>query len=167
MALLECNALFLRLRIVFVHAEASIRPISAEETIALRLPILRTGMQREDAIFPGDDAPDTAHFGAFAGTTLVGVVTVFPAPFPAQPETGGTWQLRGMATTAEVRGQGFGRELLRACHHHVKENGGTLLWCNARVPAQAFYEKAGWMPVGDVFEIPTAGPHIRMCISVA
>lgn len=143
-------------------AEISIRPISAEETIALRLPILRAGMQREDAVFPGDDAPTTAHFGAFLSNQLVGVVTVFPASLPDDPVAEGTWQLRGMATTPEVRGKGCGRELLAACLLHVKEQGGTILWCNARVPAQSFYEKHGWLPIGHVFEIPTAGPHVRM-----
>ena len=36
------------------------------------------------------------------------------------------------------------------------------LWCNARTPAVGFYQRMGWAVVSDVFEIPTAGPHVRM-----
>jgi len=37
-----------------------------------------------------------------------------------------------------------------------------LLWCNARVPAVGFYESLGWRVVSERFEIPTAGPHVKM-----
>jgi hypothetical protein len=39
-----------------------------------------------------------------------------------------------------------------------------LLWCNARrtIPAAGFYQKQGWTIVSDIFEIPTAGPHVKM-----
>jgi hypothetical protein len=37
-----------------------------------------------------------------------------------------------------------------------------LLWCNARVPAVPFYREMGWAVVSEPFEIPTAGPHVRM-----
>jgi GNAT superfamily N-acetyltransferase len=149
-----------------VPADVIIRPITADETIALRLPILRAGMKREDAVFEGDGNPDTRHFGAFVEGSLVGVVTVFPAPMPGDPGKAGTWQLRGMATAPEVRGAGCGARLLEACYKHVLQCAGELIWCNARVPAQGFYAKHGWTPSGEVFVIPTAGPHIRMYIPV-
>ena len=31
-----------------------------------------------------------------------------------------------------------------------------------RVPAERFYHRLGWKTVSEVFEIPTAGPHVRM-----
>jgi predicted GNAT family N-acyltransferase len=37
-----------------------------------------------------------------------------------------------------------------------------LLWCNARTPAVRFYQKQGWTPVGEEFDVPLAGPHVRM-----
>ena len=123
-------------------------------------------MQRKDAVFEGDENQDTRHFGAFSDGSLVGVVTIFPAPMPDDPSRPGTWQLRGMATAPEVRGAGCGARLLEACHRHVQDCQGELLWCNARVPAQGFYERHGWTPTGAVFVIPTAGPHIRMYIAL-
>ncbi len=130
----------------------------------MRLAILRAGMPVEAAIFPGDTDPDTQHFGAFEGDAnkLVGVASIYRAALPEQPGLAGSWQLRGMAT--EVRGHGYGRALVHACIASAKEAGGTLLWCNARSSATAFYAKQGWNLLGSEFDIPTAGPHFRMII---
>jgi GNAT superfamily N-acetyltransferase len=143
-----------------------IRTISAPETHALRLPILRAGMPPDSAIFPGDESADARHFGAFAGDRLVGVASIYPAPLPERPDLKATWQLRGMATLPEVRGQGFGRALVQACLEHAREQGADALWCNARTPAVSFYEHFGLATLGPEFEIPTAGPHYRMWISL-
>jgi GNAT superfamily N-acetyltransferase len=144
----------------------AIQPITAEETIAIRLPILRAGMLREAAIFPGDDAATTRHFGAFWNGQLAGVASIYRAALPEQPEVEEAWQLRGMATLPEVRGFGCGGSLVRACLDHAHEQGGTLLWCNARTPAVRFYLKHGLQTLGKEFDIPTAGPHFRMFIAL-
>ncbi|MEO6742806.1 MAG: GNAT family N-acetyltransferase, partial [Chthoniobacteraceae bacterium] len=109
-----------------------IRTISSSETIAVRWPVLRPGFPRETAVFDGDDAPGTLHFGAFDGEALVGVASIYLAPFPAQPEVSPTMQLRGMATLPEVRGAGFGKALLNACVAAAREKNAALIWCNAR-----------------------------------
>ena len=145
-----------------------IRTISAAETIALRWPVLRPGFPRETAIFDGDDAPGTLHFGAFVGDRLVGVASIYlvpcPEKIPAQPGVSPAFQLRGMATLPEVRGAGFGKALLDACVAAARENGAAILWCNARTSAADFYAKNGWRIVGAEFDIPTVGPHFRMWI---
>jgi len=144
----------------------SVRFISAEETVAVRLPILRAGMPREAAIFPGDDAPETRHFGGFQHGALVGVATLLRAPLPERPEVAEAWQLRGMATLPEVRGLRCGSALMRTCLEHARAEGGALLWCNARSPAVAFYRRHGLETMGEEFNIPTAGPHFRMAIAL-
>jgi GNAT superfamily N-acetyltransferase len=141
---------------------SAVRPITAEETIAVRWPILRAGLPRETAIFPGDSSPETQHFGAFDGGQLIGVASIYRAPLPERPEAAGAWQLRGMATLPEVQGRGFGRALVEACLAAVRGAGGTILWCNARTPAAGFYRRQEFAGIGEEFEIPTAGPHLRM-----
>jgi GNAT superfamily N-acetyltransferase len=136
-----------------------IRAITAAETIAVRWPVLRPGFPRETAIFAGDDAPAALHFGAFDSESLVGAM-------PERPEVSPAFQLRGMATLPEVRGAGFGRALLDACVAAARENGATLLWCNARTSAAAFYGKNGWQILGAEFDIPTVGPHFRMALEL-
>jgi GNAT superfamily N-acetyltransferase len=140
-----------------------IREITAAETIAVRWPILRPGFPRETAVFPGDDDPNTRHFGAFdASGALVGVTSIYRAPLPERPEEPGAWQLRGMATLDAVRGSGHGRDLVIACEQAVVATGGAFLWCNARIVAAPFYAKRGWQILGEEFDIPTVGPHYRM-----
>ncbi len=164
-----------------------IRAISAAETIAVRWPILRPGFARETAVFDGDEAPSTLHFGAFDGGALVGVASIYlvpcPEKIPALPVSAGhvsaahddgsardatpAFQLRGMATLPEVRGRRFGEALLATCVAAARERGAAILWCNARTSAAKFYAKNGWQIVGVEFDIPTVGPHFRMWRAVA
>ncbi len=52
--------------------------------------------------------------------------------------------------------------MLDALLAHVAFHGGGLVWCNARVPAQALYGRAGFATRGKVFDIAGIGPHIQM-----
>ena len=140
-----------------------VRAITAEETIPLRHAILRAGLPRETAIFPGDGAATARHFGAFIDGRLVGVATMHYVPLLDQPQhEGSAYQVRGMATTEEVRGRGAGRALLGACIAEAQRAGAHWIWCNARTPAAGFYSRHGFKVQGGVFDIPTAGPHFRM-----
>jgi predicted GNAT family N-acyltransferase len=142
-----------------------IHPITAEETIPLRWAILRAGLLRETSIFPNDEADTSRHFGAFADGELVGVATIHRAPMPGAPDPT-AYQVRGMATVEKVRGAGAGGLLLAACLEEAQHAGASQIWCNARSPAAGFYEKHGFVRLGDVFEIPTAGPHYQMARSL-
>ena len=42
------------------------------------------------------------------------------------------------------------------------ENPEWPFWCNARTTAIGFYEQVDWSVETDIFDIPTAGPHVRM-----
>ena len=143
------------------------RRIGAEETIAIRWPVLRAGLPRESAVFPGDDRADTRHFGAFLDDCLVGVVTIYPAPLPDQPESTGAWQLRGMAVSPEHQRTGGGHALIQCCLTYLNEAQADLVWCNARSPAVSFYLREGFQTLGKEFEIPTAGPHSACCATCA
>jgi GNAT superfamily N-acetyltransferase len=134
-----------------------VRPISAEATRGLRGAILRPGQRPEQLIYPGDGEPDTLHAGAFHEGALVGIATVARNPCPRH-DFPGPWQLRGMATTPQVRGLGYGRALIEACLGHVTANGGRTLWCNGRSSAAGFYTALGFTPVGEEFVAET-GPH--------
>jgi GNAT superfamily N-acetyltransferase len=141
--------------------------ISAAETVAIRWPILRPGFPRETAIFNGDDAETTRHFGGFVDGRLVGVTSIYQMSCPDRPDVPRAWQLRGMATLPEVRGLGVGKALLAASENAVRNVGDSLLWCNARTSAIEFYARLGWIVSSDEFNIPTVGPHRRMLRVVA
>ena len=137
-----------------------IRAVPAEEIRPLRQRILRPRQRFEDTVYPGDDLDDTVHFGAFDGERLVGIASLYREDRPDGPEGG--WRLRGMATEPDVRGAGFGAALLGACVERVAAAGGTELWCNARLGAVGFYERAGFQVVSEQFDIPDLGPHVVM-----
>ncbi len=144
-----------------------IRPITADETIPLRHVILRAGLPRETAIFPGDEAASSRHFGAFLDEALIGVATLHYVPLLDQPDhEGSAYQIRGMATAESARDRGVGGLLLAACIAEARQAGANWLWCNARTPAAGFYARHGFTVRGGVFDIPTAGPHLRMIRAV-
>ncbi len=138
----------------------NVRLIAAPQTHALRLEILRAGLPPESAIFPGDEAATTRHFGAFEGENLVGIATLLEAPVPGT--TTPALQLRGMAVSPALQGAGIGRVLVEACRREAVARAIFLLWCNARSDAAVFYEKMGFEKVGAEFEIESAGPHFVM-----
>lgn len=152
-------------RIVTFVPAAAVRP--------LRLDVLRPGMPPEDAVFPGDDDPQTAHAAILdADGEAVAAASIYResrpndapggAPVGADHVAETAWRMRGVATAASQRRTGAGTAVLAALDEYVREQGGTLLWCNARIEAVAFYESLGWHVLGDEFEIPTVGPHLVM-----
>jgi GNAT superfamily N-acetyltransferase len=143
-----------------------IRRVEVEKILDLRHRILRAGLPPESARFDGDEAATTLHWAAFALDAsggpqgpAVGCLSLMLNSFQAEP----AWQLRGMAVDQPQQGRGLGRELLRRAEADAAAEGRAgLLWCNARVPAAGFYQKHGWAVVSEAFEIPTAGPHVKM-----
>jgi GNAT superfamily N-acetyltransferase len=135
-----------------------IRPIAAAETHWLRHTLLRPHQAPDELVYPGDDAPDSLHVGAFLDEKLVGIASISRQPFPGAPERP-AWQLRGMAVLPEVQRQGHGAALLRACLEHIAIQGGEIFWCNGRVTAIPFYQAAGFQVWGEEFVVPGSGPH--------
>ena len=137
-----------------------IRRASIEEIIDLRHAILRHGLPRETAIFPGDDSATARHYAAVANNKIVGCATLHLNQWNGKPAC----QLRGMATSPDFRGAGTGRALVAFFEAEILSDPAAprQLWCNARVPAAGFYQKLGWQIESDVFDIPTAGPHVKM-----
>ncbi len=138
-----------------------IRTITPAEQRPLRHSILRPHQRPEEIIYSGDDVPDSLHLGAFLNGELVGIASVVREAPPGEVDSG-AWRLRGMATTPQVRRQGYGAALVHACASHAEQHGGTLLWCVGRTSALPFYESLGFRATGDEFETPGTGPHYIM-----
>lgn len=129
-----------------------------EQLIDLRHRVLRAGLGRESAIFEGDELPTTVHIAALDGGQVIGCATVLTNSFDGERAC----QLRGMAVDPAAQRGGIGRKLLDEVERVAIESGVSLLWANCRVPAVGFYRKNGWTDASEEFEVPTAGPHIRM-----
>ena len=139
--------------------DVTIRPLGAAATRPLRQRILRPGQPLDVLVYPGDDAPDSLHVGAFAGDVLLGVASIYRMSPEGAPTAPGDWRLRGMAVEPAARRRGVGAALVRACEAHARAHGGTRLWFNARVDALPFYFALGYAAVGEVYELSGIGPH--------
>lgn len=138
----------------------AVRRIPPSGTWPLRRQVLRPGQPPEASMYPGDDAPDTWHFGAYCDGDCVGIMSLYTEPRPGAAPPG--YRLRGMATAPHVRGTGAGVALLAAALDHVAARGGGEVWCNARAGAIGFYGRAGFDIVSEPFEIPGIGTHVVM-----
>jgi GNAT superfamily N-acetyltransferase len=119
--------------------------------------VLRPGQPPEAAVFPGDDDPLAGHVAVFDDALhalAVGSVV---------PEAPG-FRVRGMATHPEARGRGLGAAVLDALVAHARAQGAEVIWANARLPAVALYERAGFRAEGEDFVEPGIGPHRRMVL---
>jgi predicted GNAT family N-acyltransferase len=105
--------------------------------------------------------PATRHFGAYDRGRLVGVATFFAEPCPVRPGLGpggcAAWQ-RSSRSNAGEPAVALVAEGIRV----ASADGRALVWCNARVGARGFYEKVGFVAVGDEFELPDSGTHFVM-----
>tara|TARA_B100001248_G_scaffold262731_1_gene261827 strand:- start:7378 stop:7803 length:426 start_codon:yes stop_codon:yes gene_type:complete len=131
--------------------------IPYQQTIPLRHQILRPHQSIDECIYPGDKDPSSVHLGAYSAKDLVGIVSLY-----REDKLACGWRLRGMATAESVRGQGYGKDLVEACIDFVSKEEVRGIWCNARTPACAFYEKLGFSKHGAEFEIQGIGPHYIM-----
>lgn len=139
----------------------SVEQVEPARTLALRRAVLRPHQSLAEI------ATETGRPGTFAVAALLdGVVTccaiALPEPSPDFPDRDGSWRLRGMATAPEHRSEGLGAMVLDRIVDEVRSRGASLLWCNARLRAQAFYERAGFAVIGEGWDDPTIGPHQRM-----
>jgi GNAT superfamily N-acetyltransferase len=135
--------------------------IKAADTYALRLKVLRPGGVEEDVHFANDRLDGAFHLGVQIGEHRIAVGSFYPE---AHPELTGwkQYRLRGMATHPDFQGQGAGGRLLQFAITHLKAQHADVLWCNARIKAVTFYERAGLAIRGEAFEIPGIGTHYVM-----
>ena len=177
-----------------LFVDVLVERVSAPETFELRWRVLRLHQRLEEVTLQGDKDPETAFYVARDATSgnVIATGSVQREAPPWEPHarqgcdhagpdghldvplearlTAGNkasaWRLRAMATEDGFRGLGLGRQVLDAIVDHVAAAGGGLLWCGARIRATAFYERAGFSTVGDVYEEPYVGAHVLMWRSV-
>ncbi len=138
--------------------EFTIRQITAAETIPLRHSVLRPHQPVAACHYPGDEDEVNFHIGAFHNEDLISVASYFLEKHPDLDE-GPQYRLRGMATAPAFRGQKAGSQLLVKGNEILSKKGVPVWWCNARISAAGYYEKAGLSQLGEIFEIKPIGMH--------
>jgi ribosomal protein S18 acetylase RimI-like enzyme len=90
-----------------------------------------------------EEDANAIHFGAFTDNALVGIISLF--------QSEASFQFRKLAVLPEFQKMGIGNQLLNRVEKYAVAEGGTLIWCNARVSAIGFYMKAGYSHTGKLF----------------
>ena len=135
-------------------------------TVDLRMRVLRPG-HTEVSVTAEHDAAVIQMAALTAEGTPVACAHVLPEPPPWQPheapllaEPALAWRMRGVATDDAHRRKGLAQACVRDCCEAAAEAGASLVWCNARLSADAFYTSLGWQPWGPVFAVGVIGPHV-------
>ncbi len=137
------------------------RAVEVEVVRPLRGEVLRAGRPPEASVLPADEDPRSHHLAVEVDGRVVSVGSVLPLPPPWAPERTDAWRIRGMATRDGQRGRGHGGQILLGLLEAVTAAGGHLVWCEARVGAVRFYERAGFATVGERF-VAEGVEHIAM-----
>lgn len=137
-----------------------IKFISAADALDLRTRILRPQQPIENCIYDGDLQPSTFHLGVVTtNSKIICNATFMQESHPRFLNAALAYRLRGMATESSYQKQGYGKSLLEVALMELKKRKCDLLWFNARVSAEGFYQKLGFISLNDIFDIAGAGPH--------
>ena len=71
-----------------------------------------------------------------------------------------------MATHPKFRRKSAATKLMEESFVLLKEKKCDILWCNARLVAVEFYKSLGFKIIGEIFDIPSIGPHYKMYRSI-
>ena len=144
---------------------------SCDALIPLRLKLLRQGKTIETCYFDNDEVQSTRHFGVLLKgaekkdnpqQSLLAIASLYRVNLP-ENDIYNAWKIRGMATDIPFRGQGLATALLQHCIEYAREQGGEVIWCNARIASVSLYQHSGFDVFGEAFDIPGVGKHFRMC----
>ncbi|AWH74357.1 hypothetical protein DCS32_09355 [Dokdonia sp. Dokd-P16] len=142
------------------NEDYSLREIAAQDTWPVRHPVLRAGRPIEDVYMEADEQASTFHLGMYHNNSIVGVASFMEDTH--EEFTGIQTRLRGMAVLPEYRNKGIAAQILKKGEEILKERERTILWFNARTVALDFYKNLGYKLIGEEFDIPQVGPHVRM-----
>ncbi|MES2807855.1 MAG: GNAT family N-acetyltransferase [Bacteroidota bacterium] len=143
-----------------------IKFVSVEDVLPLRSSELRGGkIAPKDMRYPTDNADGALHLGYFIKGKLVSILSIHPQHYGQYKGEG--YQMRGVATIEQYRGQGVGTKMLNFALVYLQGQKASYLWCNGRKRALKFYQSAGFEIVSTEFDLPPAGPHHVLYLKLA
>lgn len=114
-------------------------------TLALRERVLRVPLGLTLSTSDVSLDAQEKHFALMDGEAMLGCVSL-------RPLSSQSIKLRQMAVDDAYQGKGIGAALVRHAEKWAKAHGFTEMNMHARVTAQRFYEKLGYIVSGEVFE---------------
>jgi len=126
---------------------------STQDILPLRMKVLREGTPSQDPRYAEDDWEITTHLALYKEDDIVGTSSWLTKTFPLPHASSNTLdtQLRGMAIDQTLQSTGLGAELLHYGIELAQRNGPGIVWARARDSALRFYERNGFIAVGEAF----------------
>lgn len=125
-----------------------------QKALELRYRVLRKPLNLEFTEVELKKDKEDIHFGLFDEERILASLTLTIGDKERM-------KMRQVAVDNAFQGKGFGKELSKAAEKYAKENGFTIMFCNARKVAVVFYEKMGYKIVSDEFTEVNI-PHYTM-----
>lgn len=128
-------------------------PRRRSDALSVRLAVFvdEQGIPPEEEVDDADD--EAAHCVAYDGDRPVGAGRLLRGD--------GYGKIGRMAVLASHRGHGVGAAVLAALERHGRESGLSEFRLSAQLTARGFYERAGYVAHGDVYD-DVGIPHIDM-----
>lgn len=123
-------------------------------TLLLRYKILRHPLGLHYTMSDLIKETNDLHFGAFDGDILLACLVLTPL-------AENVFKLRQVAVDDTLQGKGVGKALQRFAEQYAMDKGCQKMVCNARKTAVPFYEKQGFVKLGEEFE-EVGIPHFYM-----
>jgi len=112
------------------------------------------GLSRDDRW--DDEGEDRRHLVALVDGVVSGYVCLLL-------DRDGGGHIRQVSVSPHLQKSGIGRALMAEVEAEGARMGLPLLWLNARVTAEPFYNRLGWSTVSGTFPSGRTGvPHVRM-----
>ena len=142
-----------------------IKVVAAKDIRPLRNLVLRPNLPIETTYYDLDNDIETFHLASIMDNTIISIGTFYPEN-DIELQTKNGYRLRGMATHPKFRRKSAATKLMKESFVFLKEKKCDVLWCNARLVAVEFYKSLGFKITGEIFDIPSIGPHYKMYKSV-
>ena len=142
-----------------------IKVVAAKDIRPLRNLVLRPNLPIETTYYDLDNDIETFHLASIMDNTIISIGTFYPEN-DIELQTKNGYRLRGMATHPKFRRKSAATKLMKESFVLLKEKRCDVLWCNARLVAVEFYKSLGFKITGEIFDIPSIGPHYKMYKSV-
>tara|TARA_B000000477_G_scaffold16099_1_gene13675 strand:+ start:530 stop:973 length:444 start_codon:yes stop_codon:yes gene_type:complete len=142
-----------------------IKVVAAKDIRPLRNLVLRPNLPIETTYYDLDNDIETFHLASIMDNTIISIGTFYPEN-DIELQTKNGYRLRGMATHPKFRRKSAATKLMKESFVLLKEKKCDVLWCNARLVAVEFYKSLGFKITGEIFDIPSIGPHYKMYKSV-
>ncbi len=139
----------------------SIAEIDPKKAYFIRHKVLWPHKKINDCRIDIDHHEDAFHVGAYCYEELVSIGSFFKLknkklPFDNQ------YRLRAMATLFNYQKIGAAKALIDFSTEKLRILNQDIVWCDARIIAVPFYEKIGFIKIGDPYDIPIIGAHYLM-----